>query len=281
MSKLLRLSIVIVSLTIIFGCAPQKAKLSSIQIKGSDTMINLVQAWAEKFMAKKPDSFVAVTGGGSGTGIASFINGTADIAACSRKMENKEIELAKKRGITPVEITVGLDGIAVVVHPSNPVEKLTISQLSDIFTGKITNWKQIGGNEGEIVLLSREVNSGTYVYFKEHVLQNKEYSGKALLLPSSQSIANEISQNRNAIGYYGMGYISPKQKCIKIAVNDTSPYVEPTIENVQTGNYYIARPLLMYHRDNPSELVKEFMDFILSEEGQKIVREIDFVPIKP
>jgi len=258
-----------------------------IQIKGSDTMVNLGQAWAESFMKKHPEAFIAVTGGGSGTGIASLLNKTCDIAECSRKMKQKEIELAHNKGINPVELTVALDGLAVVVHPANPVDKLTIYQLADIFTGKITNWKELGGKDSKIVILSREVNSGTHVYFKEHVLRknnldNKaEFAHSALLMPSSQAIADEVSGNPQAIGYYGMGYISPSQKAVAVAKDNNSPYVLPTIENVVDGKYAVSRPLFIYTDGVPQGLVKEFLDFVLSDEGQKIVLDIDFVPVKP
>ncbi len=258
-----------------------------IQIKGSDTMVNLGQAWAESFMKKHPKAFIAVTGGGSGTGIASLLNKTCDIAECSRKMKQKEIELAHNKGINPVELTVALDGLAVVVHPANPVDKLTIDQLADIFTGKITNWKELGGKDSKIVILSREVNSGTHVYFKEHVLRrnnpnNKdEFAHAALLMPSSQAIADEVAGNPQAIGYYGMGYISPSQKAVAVAKDNNSPYVLPTIENVVEGKYAVSRPLFIYTDGVPQGLVKEFLDFVLSVEGQKIVLDIDFVPVKP
>ena len=259
---------------------------SSIQIKGSDTMVNLGQAWAEAFNKKNPEVNVAVTGGGSGTGIAALISGTADIAECSRTMKEKEIEKAKQNGITPVEFTVALDGLAVVVHPDNPVSKLTIDELADIFTGRITNWKQLGGKDLPIVILSREVNSGTHVYFKEHVLRKgnekgtEEFSPMALLMSSSQAIADEVAQNPNAIGYYGMGYISPAQKVIAVAKDKNSSYVEPMMENVKNGKYPISRPLLMYTQGEPQGIVREFIDFALSPEGQEIVKKIDFVPVK-
>lgn len=262
------------------------AQQDSIQIKGSDTMVNLGQAWAEAYMNNYPEAFIAVTGGGSGTGIASLLNRTCDIAECSRKMKQKEIDLAHKKGIEPKEFIVALDGIAVVVHPDNPVDKLTIDQLSDIFTGKTTNWKEFGGIDSEIVILSREVNSGTHVYFKEHVLRKgskgnrEEFTPSALLMPSSQAIADEVADNPQAIGYYGMGYISPKQKPIAVARDRNSSYILPTIENVVNGNYIISRPLLMYINGQPQGIVKDFLDFVLSDQGQEIVVDIDFVPIR-
>ncbi|MDI6793589.1 MAG: phosphate ABC transporter substrate-binding protein [bacterium] len=263
----------------LIGCGKGHDKANSIQIKGSDTMVNLVQAWTEAFMEANLGSYIAVTGGGSGTGIAALLNGTCDIAMCSRKMKGKEIELARENGIEPKEMTVALDGLAVVVHPSNPIEGLTISQLSDIFTGKVTNWKDVGGKEGKILVASREVNSGTHVYFKEHVLAKKEYGAEALLMPSSQAVADEVAQNQNAIGYYGMGYISPNQKAIKVAKDENSLFVAPILDNVTNGDYHISRPLLIYTNGEPTGLVKKFLDFVLSAEGQEIVKKIDFVPV--
>jgi len=259
---------------------------NSIQIKGSDTMVNLGQAWAEKYMEENSGTFVAVTGGGSGTGLSSLISGTCDIAMSSRCIKEKEIALANKKGIHPNEIKVALDGLAVVVNPANPVTRLTENQLSDIFTGKITNWKETGGMDEKIVVLSREVNSGTHVYFKEHVLRKndpgskEEFSPAALMLSSSQAIADEVAGNPAAIGYYGMGYISPKQKSVAIAKDEKSEYVEPRIENVISGKYPISRPLLLYTDGLPRDLVEKFVDFALSEEGQDIVLATDFVPVK-
>lgn len=258
---------------------------NSIQIKGSDTMVNLSQAWAEKYMQENPQDFVAVTGGGSGTGFSSLISGTCDIANASRSIKEKEVSLAKQKGINPYEIKVGLDGLAVVVNPRNPIGKLTVEQLAQIFTGGITNWKEVGGEDKKIVVLSREVNSGTHVYFKEHVLRKGDPSGKeefapgALMLPSSQAIADEVANNSAAIGYYGMGYISPKQKPVAVAKDEKSEYVEPTIANVIDGKYPISRPLLVYTNGEPKGLVKKFVDFMLSKEGQDIVLKTDFVPI--
>jgi len=259
---------------------------NSIQIKGSDTMVNLGQAWAEKYMEKNSGDFVAVTGGGSGTGLSSLISATCDIAMSSRGIKDKEIALAKQKGINPFEIKVALDGLAVVVNPANPVSKLSLDQLADIFTGKITNWKEVGGKDEKIVILSREVNSGTHVYFKEHVLRKGNASGKeefapgALLLSSSQAIADEVSGNSAAVGYYGMGYISNKQKAISVAKNDKSEYINSTIENVLDGKYPISRPLFLYTNGEPKGLIKKFVDYTLSKEGQDIVVKTDFVPVK-
>ncbi|MBF0217358.1 MAG: phosphate ABC transporter substrate-binding protein [Candidatus Omnitrophica bacterium] len=281
-----QIMIPLVSLALASSCYAAKNKnSSSIQIKGSDTMVNLVQSWAEKYMEKNPSDFIAVTGGGSGTGLSSLISGTCDIAMSSRNIKEKEIALAKPKGIVPFELQVGLDGLAVVVNPSNPVDKLTLGQLSGIFTGKIGNWKEVGGHDLEIVLLSREVNSGTHVYFKEHVIRkndpaNKdEFSPKALMLSSSQAIADEVASNPGAIGYYGMGYISLKHKPVSIAANEKSEYAAPIIENVLNGKYPISRPLFLYTKGEPSGPVKKFVDFALSKEGQEIVLATDFVPV--
>jgi phosphate transport system substrate-binding protein len=261
-------------------------KNDSLQVKGSDTMVNLGQAWAEKYMEMDPAGFIAVTGGGSGTGMASLISGTCDIAMSSRNIKQKEIDQAKAQGRTPYEIKVALDGIAVVVNPKNPISKLTLEQLAAIFSGKVTNWKELGGLDAKIVVLSREVNSGTHVYFKEHVLRKndpnskEEFSAGALMLSSSQAIADEVSGNSAAVGYYGMGYISSKQKAVAVAKDDKSAYIEPTIDNVVKGLYPVSRPLFCYTNGEPQGLLKKFIDFSLSAAGQAIVKETDFVPIR-
>lgn len=259
---------------------------NSVQIKGSDTMVNLGQAWAERYMGMYPDEFIAVTGGGSGTGFSSLISGTCDIAMASRNIKKKEVALAKQRGVEPFEIKVALDGLAVVVNPKNPVSNLTIDQLAGIFTGRINNWKEVGGEDKKIVILSREVNSGTHVYLKEHVLRKndpssrEEFAPSALMLPSSQAIADEIAQNPGAIGYYGMGYISDKHKTIHVALDEGAVFIAPTIDNVVSGKYPISRPLFFYTKGEPQGLVKKFVDFALSKEGQEIVIKTDFVPVK-
>ena len=275
----------------LIGCGqatPTRASGASLDgailIKGSDTMVNLCQAWAEAFMAKHPKVNVAVTGGGSGTGIAALISGTCDLAAASRTMKPKETEQAQSRGITPKEWTTALDGLAVVVHPKNPIKQLTIEQLAALFTGQITNWRALGGIDAAVVLLSREVNSGTHVYFKEHVLgsadgQQREFSPEALLLPSSQAIADEVAANPAAIGYYGMGYLNPKNTAVAIAKTSAGPYITPTEDAVKSGTYPISRPLLLYSKDQPTGIVQAFVEFVLSPEGQTIVRKTDFVPV--
>ena len=261
------------------GIADEPA--GSLQIKGSDTMVNLCQAWAEGFMTQHPKVTVAITGGGSGTGIASLIAGTCDLAASSRRMTDKEIALAGRQGAPPKEWTVALDGLAVVVHPDNPVKQLRLQQLADLFTGKVRNWRALGGAYQAVVLLSREVNSGTHVYFKEHVLgAANEFAPEALLLPSSQAIADEVATNPAGIGYYGMGYLNPKNAVVAVAKTASSAFIAPSEQAVKDGTYPIARPLFLYVRVNSSALAAAFVEFVLSAPGQAIVRQIDFVPIR-
>jgi phosphate transport system substrate-binding protein len=275
------------TLLLLSGCTRKSNEQSNaLQIKGSDTMVNLGQAWAEAFMLQNPGSSIAVTGGGSGTGISAMVNNTCDIAEVSREMKESEIKLVESKGFTPKKIIVALDGLAVVVNPANKISELTIDQLADVFTGKIKNWKELGGRDAKIVLLSREVNSGTHVYFKEHVLRKgnadgkEEFAAEALLLSSSQAIADEVSQNLDAIGYYGMGYITAKEKALKIAKEKNAPAISPTMDNVISGAYPISRPLLMYSKGEPTGLVKSFIDYVLSPAGQEIVKKLDFVPVQ-
>lgn len=279
------LIIVVTALTLFFTAIPSQAK-DAIQIKGSDTMVNLGQAWAEEFNKRYPDVNISITGGGSGTGIAALISGTCDIAESSRAMADKEIKQALDRGVKPEQDIVALDGLAVVVHPNNPVKNLTLDDLRSIFMGNIDNWQAVGGKNKSIVILSREVNSGTHIFFKEHVLRKgdakgpEEFSPSALLMPSSQAIADEIANNENAIGYYGMGYINSGHRAIAVAKNSSSPFVTPTIENVKTDAYPISRPLYLCTNGQPKGAIKDFIEFVHSKDGQDIVKKLDFVPIK-
>ena len=254
--------------------------------KGSDTIVNMALAWAEAYTAQHPEVRISVTGGGSGTGIAALINGTVDIANASRALKSEEVERARANGIEPVEHIVAGDAIAVVVNPTNPVNALTIDQLSDIFTGKITRWHEVGGDDRPIVLLSRESNSGTHIYFLEHVVRKGEknnqnlFSPDTLLMPSSEGISAEIRQNPNAIGYDGLGYVTPDQKTIKVAPSAGEPYIPPSIETVKDGSYPIARVLYMYTSGQPTGIIREYLDWITSAEGQAIVEELGFVPLQ-
>jgi phosphate transport system substrate-binding protein len=268
------------------GAAPEVGDVQTIQNKGSDTIVNVALAWAEAYTAQRREVRIAVTGGGSGTGIAALINGTVDIANASRAMKPEELERARTNGVEPVEHVIAADAIAVVVHPSNPVDGLTIDQLSEIFTGQVTNWRDVGGEDRPIVLLSRESNSGTHIYFLEEVVRKGEkgnhalFSPDTLLMPSSEGISHEIRQNPNAIGYDGLGYVTEDQKTVAVAIRAGEPYVLPTIATVKDGSYPIARSLYMYTKDQPTGVIKDYLDWILSDEGQTIVRELGFVPLR-
>jgi len=259
--------------------------VQTIENKGSDTLVNLALAWAEAYTSLRPEVRISVTGGGSGTGIAAMINGTVDIANASRAMKAEEIAAAQDNGITPIEFTVAGDAIAVVVHPDNPVDQLTLQQISDIYTRQITNWSEVGGEDRPIVLLSRESNSGTYVYFLENVIRqgDKEsellFSPDTLLMPSSEGISTEVRQNRNAIGYDGLGYVTPDQKVIAVAQDAGDPYVLPSIATVNDGSYPIARPLFMYTAGEPSGEIKAYLDWVMGD-GQALVAELGFVPLQ-
>jgi len=287
---------VLVVLNVLSGCGgpatsppgtvePQEATQAIIN-KGSDTMVNMALAWAEAYTAQHPEVRISVTGGGSGVGIAALINGTVDIANASRAMKPEEVERARANGIEPVEHVVAGDAIAVVVNPTNPVSALTIDQLSGIFTGQVTRWREVGGEDRPIVLLSRESNSGTHIYFLEHVIRKGEkdnqslFSPNTLLMPSSEGISAEIRQNPNAIGYDGLGYVTPDQKPIKVARRAGEPYIPPSIETVKEGSYPIARVLFMYTSGQPTGIIREYLDWITSGEGQEIVEELGFVPLQ-
>ncbi|MBN1400213.1 MAG: PstS family phosphate ABC transporter substrate-binding protein [Anaerolineae bacterium] len=257
----------------------------AIENKGSDTLVNLALAWAESYMQSRPDVRISVTGGGSGTGIAAMINGTVDIANASRAMKQEEIDAARKNGIEPVEWVVARDAIAVVVHPSNPVDGLTLQQISDIYTGKIENWHEVGGEDRPIVLLSRESNSGTYVYFLEEVVRMGQsdsellFSPDTLLMPSSEGISSEVRQNPHAIGYDGLGYVTDDQKVIGVAVDEVSPYILPSAQTVNNGAYPISRPLYMYTAGEPQGEVAAYLSYVL-DAGQLLVAELGFVPLQ-
>ncbi len=283
-------------MVVLTACGSSTAQSSSptqasayIQNKGSDTMVNLALAWAERYQAEHPDVSLSVTGGGSGTGIAALVNGTVDIANASRAMTADEIKQAKANGVTPVEFVVSRDAIAVVVNPENPVRKLTLQQISDIYSGKYNNWSEVGGDNRPIVRLSRETNSGTHVYFLQTVIRLGDsknttlFSTDTLLLPSSEGIINEVRQNPNAIGYDGLGYIPPDlmNSVIAVAHDASGPYVIPSIATVNDNSYPVARDLYMYTAGEPAGSIKDYINWIISPEAQAIVADLGFVPIKP
>jgi phosphate transport system substrate-binding protein len=274
------------------ACKPQQTLSANVGVtaqaienKGSDTLVNLALAWAELYMQAHPEVCISVTGGGTGTGIAAMINGTVSIANASREMKQEEIAAAEANGITPVEFVVSRDAIAVVVNPSNPVQGLTLRQISGIYSGKITNWQQVGGDDRPIVLLSRESNSGTYVYFLENVIRmgdNKSdllFSPDTLLMPSSEGISVEVRQNPNAIGYDGLGYVTEDQKVLAVAKNPGDPHVLPAVQTVNDGSYPISRPLYMYTAGQPTGQVRSYVDWVLSG-GQTLVTKLGFVPLQ-
>lgn len=283
----------LLSVWVLAACgSPASAQSSSsgsqhtIEDVGSDTIVNLALAWAEAYQKTNPAVSISVSGGGSGTGLAALINGTTDIANASRKIKPEEMADAQQNGIEPYEIEIARDAIGVIVHPENPVQQLTLQQVSDIYSGKITNWKEIGGEDRPVVLLSRESNSGTHVYFLEEVVRQGRkgdktlFSQDTLLLPSSEGIIAEVRQNPNAIGYDGLGYITADVKTLAIAPQVDGEYVKPSVETVNNGKYPIARPLFMYMPGEPQGDVKTYLDWILGQDGQQIVGELGFVPLQ-
>jgi phosphate transport system substrate-binding protein len=267
------------------AASPSFRGSSAIQCVGSDTLVNLALAWAEAWMTAHPEVRISVTGGGSGTGIAALAAGTVDIATASREMSAEEIEAARANGIEPVRRTVALDAIAVVVHPSNPVSGLTLEQVSGIYTGRVGRWSGAGGGDRPIVLLSRESNSGTYVYFLERVIRlgvkgaKDLFSAETLLMPSSEGISTEVRQNPNAIGYDGLGYVTADQKTVALAREAGQAYVLPSAATVIDGTYPVSRPLFMYTAGEPAGAVKDFIDFITGT-GQRLVTGLGFVPLQ-
>jgi phosphate transport system substrate-binding protein len=282
----------IIILLVISACSSQPAAgagsspVSSITNEGSDTMVNLALAWAERYQQLHPEVQISVTGGGSGTGLAALINGTVDIANASRKIKPEELKAAGDQGEKPVELVVARDAIAVIVNLENPVDQLTLQQLSDIYSGKINNWNEVGGDDRPIVRLSRETNSGTHVYFLETVVRlgqtdNKTlFSPDTLLMPSSEGISAEIRDNPNAIGYDGLGYVTPDLKVIAVAKDPDNAFILPSAQTVNNGEYPIARDLYMYTAKEPTGTIKVYLDWILTSDAQQIVTNLGFVPIK-
>jgi phosphate transport system substrate-binding protein len=249
----------------------------SLTIKGSDTMVQLAQAWAEAFMKKHPEISVSVTGGGSGTGIKALINKSCDIANSSRPMEEDEKQSA---GGNVKEFVVAQDGLSVVVHPSNPVNELSLAQLKDIYTGKVTNWKQFGGPDQKIVVNSRESSSGTFKFFQEHVLNKEPFANTVMLQPATSQIVETVAQDKGGVGYVGLGYVTSSVKPLKIKKDPASPAVEATVENVLNQTYPLARPLYNYTVGDPNPAGKTWLDWVQGPEGQAIVKKLDFVPIR-
>lgn len=254
----------------------------TITIKGSDTMVNLVNAWAEAYMDANPGKDISVTGGGSGTGIAALINGSTDICMSSRDIKPEEAEKAKAAGNGYTEENVAWDGLAVVVNPKNPTTELTLAQVGQLFTGEAANWTAVGGPDHKVQVVSRESSSGTFVFFQEHVLNKKNYSADAMLLPATSAIVQTIGSDEFSIGYVGLGYEEHARDTIKaigVKKDDASPAVLPSVATVKDGSYPIARKLFFYVSDKAAPIAKEFTQFCKSEAGQKIVLEEGYVPI--
>jgi phosphate transport system substrate-binding protein len=286
-NKIFRISLIstIIFALFVLGCSKKDKQDSqnkkSITIKGSDTMVHLVSSLAEAYMKSNPAVQISVTGGGSGTGIAAIINGTTDICASSRDMQQKEKDEAASKGINIVEKVIAYDGIAIIVHPENPVNELTMEQIKKIYTGIYKNWKEVGGPDQPITALSRESNSGTYVFFQEHVLNKENFAPTVKLMPASSSIAQTISQDKWSVGYLGLGYTKDaKVKIINVKKDENSPAITPNHNTVLDKSYSIARPLFLIFNGEPQGNLNLFLEFVYSPEGQKIVDETGYVTLK-
>ncbi len=294
---IIKIILVLACVFVINGCsgkdsgdeASSEVSYVIIKNKGSDTMVNLAQAWAEMYSGVTSGASVEVSGGGSGTGVAALINGTVDIANCSRQIKPKELEQAEQNtGKVPQEFIVGYDALAVYVHPDVPFDKITIPQLAEIYgeKGTITRWSQLGIKHSrcpsdKIIRISRQSNSGTYFYFREALLgKNRDFRIGSLDLHGSKDVVEVIGRTPCAMGYSGMGYATSHVKMLAVAVDEDSPYYPPTLENVLAKTYPIARPLYMYSLGEPIGEIKVYLDWILSAAGQAIVEKLGFVPLE-
>jgi phosphate transport system substrate-binding protein len=252
---------------------------AAVTVKGSDTLVILSQRWAEDYMKQNPGKKVQVTGGGSGTGFAALVNGTTDIANASRKIKADEVDKVRQRySVLPVQTSVAMDGVALYVNEANAVSQLTVDQLRSIYTGDVTNWKQVGGADAPIVIYSRENSSGTYVFFKENVLKGDDYAAGAQTLPGTAAVVNAVSKERNGIGYGGAAYAKGVKE-LKVVGKDGQGYA-PSAENVKSGKYPLARDLYVYTRGKPSGEAKDFIEYCLSPAGQALVVKVGYFPIK-
>ncbi|HEX7357888.1 MAG TPA: phosphate ABC transporter substrate-binding protein [Ignavibacteriaceae bacterium] len=279
---------------VFFGCKRKidEVQKSVITVKGSDTMVNLSQKWAEEYMKLHPEVSIQVTGGGSGTGIAALLNKTTEIANASREMKTNEYDDAKSKGIAPFTYKVALDGIAVIVNPQNKVDMLTVKQVSDIFSGKIKNWKELGGADMPITLYGRENSSGTYEFFKEHVLgkvdgRQVDYSPSTQVLQGTAALGEAVARDVKGIGYGGVGYFAERNdvKILHIKKDENSPAYSPAENNkvnydlIWSGDYSISRYLYCFTNGEATGAVKDFMDFIVSSKGQDIVKTMEYIPL--
>jgi phosphate transport system substrate-binding protein len=256
------------------------ALAGNITIKGSDTMVILGQKWAEVYMQKNPATKIQVTGGGSGTGFAALQNKQTDLANASRKIKAKEVEQCiKSFGKRPLEYAVAMDGLSVYVNKENPVSELSLDQLADIFTGKVTNWKDVGGPDAAIIVYSRENSSGTYEFFKEHVLGGKDFAATAQTLAGTAQVLQAVAKDKNAVGYGGAAY-GEGAKHLKVAKAKGQPAIDPTEETVLNGQYPISRFLYVYlNPELEKDDLKAYLDWIRSDDGQKVVKEVGYYPL--
>ena len=268
------------------GNSGQKIENTTLQVKGSDTMVNLAQSWAEEYKIVEPTVEIEVSGGGSGVGIAALTRGTIDLANASRNMKPEEIELAQKNtGKKPVEFIVGYDALAVYVNKDNPINEITMDQISRIYAedGNITKWSQLGikipGGDDEIVRISRQSSSGTFEFLREHVLKNKDFKLGSRDMNGSKEVVELVGNTKTAIGYSGMGYATENVKMLKISASAGKPAFEPNIENTHNQSYPLARSLQMYTLGNPEGALKKYIDWIMSTDGQKIVADVGYVPL--
>lgn len=265
---------------VLFFAVISFSAMNAQSIKGSDTTLPLSQQEAEAYIKLNPSASITVTGGGSGVGLSSLLAGTTDIAQSSRKIKFLERKKLMDAGKSFKEVVIAYDALAIVVNPQNKVKKLTREQLEDIFTGKITNWKQVGGDDLTIVPYSRETSSGTYEFFRESVLKNKNYMNGIMSMPATGSIIQSIGQTKGAIGYVGLAYLNRNVQPIHISYDGGKTFVEPSMANAQNKSYPIVRPLYYYYLQKSESKVKPFMDFILSKAGQQVVAEVGFIKVK-
>ena len=256
-----------------------QAQKVGFKIKGSDTVLPLTQKLAEIYMKNNANTSIMVTGGGSGVGLSALLSGTTDIAQSSRSMKLDEKMKLNDAGKAFKETIIAYDALAIIVNPANKVSKLTREQLEGIFTGKITNWKEVGGDDMKMVVYSRETSSGTYDFVKEHVMNKKNYATSALLMPATGAIVQSVSQTKGAIGYVGLAYIEKTVKAIEVSYDKGKTYVAPSIANAKSKKYPITRPLFYYYLASTEKTISPYVKFILSAEGQKIVLDEGYVPL--
>jgi phosphate transport system substrate-binding protein len=282
MKTTLKLATTAIAASVLAGTTLNTATAQSLSLKGSDTMLQLGQGWAAAYMKAKPGKIVSVTGGGSSTGIAALINGACDICESSRIMKGSEVDKAKARGFVPFEVPVARDGLAIIVNPKNPVDKLSMDQIRGIYSGAIKNWNQIGGPNQAIITIGRDSSSGTYGFFQDTVLKSGPYRADMQTTPSTNAIGQTVAQDAGAIGYVGVAYAKAFGNKVKVlpVSRGSGPPVEPTEDNVRNGKYPLWRYLYMYTRGKPSGAAKEFIDWVRSAGGQQVVEQVGYYSVR-